>query len=53
MKSRCNSPTSQDWKWYGAKGIKVCEEWSENTDTFVLWALKNGYVYYPEKRKGD
>lgn len=27
MRSRCNSKTSNSYKWYGAKGIRVCERW--------------------------
>ena len=28
MRSRCSNPNSQDWKWYGGKGIKICPEWN-------------------------
>lgn len=28
VKNRCNCPTSRDYKNYGAKGIKVCDEWN-------------------------
>ena len=27
MMKRCNNPKAQNYKWYGAKGIKVCERW--------------------------
>lgn len=27
MKGRCQNPNHAAWKWYGAKGIKVCERW--------------------------
>jgi hypothetical protein len=27
MKNRCLSPTSKDWKSYGARGITVCPRW--------------------------
>lgn len=27
MKSRCQDPNSNAYKWYGARGIQVCERW--------------------------
>lgn len=27
MKERCNNPNSISWKYYGARGITVCERW--------------------------
>ena len=53
MKARCYNPDSQNWRWYGNRGIKVCDEWLDDSDKFVLWALKEGYIYYPDKQKGD
>ena len=46
MKARCNNPKHVAYKNYGAKGITVCEEWSngkEGHDRFVRGALENGY----------
>lgn len=43
MKGRCNNPNKPDYKWYGAKGIRVCEEWSKSYLCFKEWALANGY----------
>lgn len=42
MRQRCTNPNTPDFKWYGARGIKVCEEW-DNFATFRDWALANGY----------
>ena len=28
LKIRCYNPNDRHYKWYGAKGIKVCERWS-------------------------
>jgi hypothetical protein len=42
MTGRCLSPKNMGYKNYGAKGVKVCEEWL-NFDNFVNWSLKNGY----------
>lgn len=27
MWQRCVNPHNRGWKWYGAKGVKVCERW--------------------------
>ena len=43
MKQRCNNPKSSTWKWYGGKGVKVCDEWENNFLNFKEWALSNGY----------
>lgn len=46
MRKRCRCKNRFDYKYYGGKGIKVCEEW-DNTDfgydAFRFWALRNGY----------
>ena len=31
MRNRCNNPNATQYKWYGAKGIRVCEEWGDYT----------------------
>lgn len=28
MRRRCNNPSHPDYKWYGGKGVRVCERWS-------------------------
>ena len=43
MKRRCNNPKMSDYKWYGGKGITVCDEWMESFESFYSWALSNGY----------
>ena len=45
MKSRCYNPNSCNYKNYGARGIKVCDEWlgEDGYNNFEKWALKNGY----------
>tara|TARA_B100001939_G_scaffold344132_1_gene358002 strand:- start:906 stop:1577 length:672 start_codon:yes stop_codon:yes gene_type:complete len=42
MIDRCRYPKHISYKHYGAKGIKVCEEWLI-FDNFVNWSLKSGY----------
>lgn len=43
IKARCNNPNSKDYKYYGGKGIKMCEEWSQDYLSFKQWALDSGY----------
>lgn len=43
MKGRCNNPNNKAYCWYGGRGIKVCDEWSNNYLIFREWALNNGY----------
>lgn len=44
MKDRCYNPNNNDYCWYGAKGIKICEEWLANPKLFEEWAVNNGYI---------
>ena len=43
MKDRCNNPKTKDYQYYGAKGIKVCDEWSNNFLSFYNWSIENNY----------
>ena len=43
MKQRCSDKNSNNYKNYGAKGIKVCDEWQNNFVAFSNWAKANGY----------
>lgn len=42
MLKRCENPKHHAYKWYGGKGVKVCDEWKEFVG-FEKWALENGY----------
>ena len=42
MKKRCYYKKANMAKYYGSKGIIMCDEWL-NFDNFEMWALKNGY----------
>jgi hypothetical protein len=44
MKYRCYNTKRREYKWYGARGITVCEEWQDVTN-FVAWAEKT----YPNR----
>lgn len=45
MKARCYNPNAISYKSYGARGIKVCDEWlgEHGFKNFHNWAIKNGY----------
>ena len=43
MISRCKYPSHTSYKWYGAKGVKVCNEWENSYEVFKEWAINNGY----------
>ena len=43
MVDRCNNPNCISYKNYGAKGIKVCDEWENDKLKFFEWAFANGY----------
>lgn len=43
MKKRCYDKNDNAYRWYGEKGIKICQEWLENPLLFEKWALENGY----------
>lgn len=42
MRTRCNNPNFHSYRYYGALGIRVCDEWNDFT-AFRSWALANGY----------
>lgn len=43
MISRCYNPDDKSYRFYGEKGIRVCNEWIEHPDLFESWAISNGY----------
>lgn len=44
MKNRCLNPNTPDYKrWYGGRGVTVCEEWKNSFQAFYEWAMANGY----------
>ena len=42
MRQRCEKPHCSTYHKYGAKGIRVCREWS-SFEAFRDWSLANGY----------
>ena len=42
MKQRCCNPKNDRYKYYGGRGISICEDWMQ-FEPFEQWALSNGY----------
>jgi len=43
MKRRCYIEKCVSFKDYGARGIKVCDEWFNDVKAFCDWGMANGY----------
>ena len=43
MKARCYNPNEPGYKNYGGRGIKICDEWKNDTQKFINWAKSHGF----------
>ena len=43
MKQRCSNPHHKSYKWYGGKGVYVCDEWEHDYLAFKNWMLDHGW----------
>ena len=43
IRIRCNNPNAPYYHCYGGRGIKICDEWKINNDSFYNWAINNGF----------
>ena len=43
MRQRCNNENAENYKYYGGRGIYVCNEWENDFSLFALWSFANGY----------
>lgn len=43
IKVRTHNTHHKDYKYCGAKGITICDEWDKSYEAFKEWALNNGY----------
>ncbi len=43
MKERCYNPNHHAYASYGGRGIEICKEWLDDTESFIKWAYDNGY----------
>ena len=46
MKQRCYNHKNTNYKYYGGRGISICDEWlgEDGFINFSNWALENGYT---------
>ena len=42
--SRCYNGNDKEYKNYGKRGIRVCEEWKNDPKSFISWGLSHGYI---------
>lgn len=43
MRNRCYNKKDSKYGTYGARGIKICDEWLNDFNSFYNWCLENGY----------
>ncbi len=43
VRARCEHKSATGYKYYGGRGIVVCDEWRSDPRAFVSWAEANGY----------
>lgn len=43
MKSRCYNQNVYEYRFYGALGVTICDQWLNDFKSFADWALQNGY----------
>lgn len=56
MRERCTNEKARAYRWYGALGVKVCDEWENDFLLFYNWCMGNGWVkglHVDKDTKGD
>ena len=43
IKERCYNQNAGNYRFYGGKGVTVCDEWLEDFFAFKKWSLDNGF----------
>lgn len=51
MLNRCYNNDNPNYKYYGGRGIKVCDEWRNDFMAFYKWSIEQGYAYQQLKGK--
>jgi len=49
IKQRCHQPNDPQYSYYGARGIRVCDEWINDFVAFRDWAMANGFREEPDE----
>lgn len=44
IKTRCTNKRADNYKYYGGRGIKMCDEWASDFIIFKDWAFQSGYI---------
>ena len=44
MLDRCYNPKNASYRHYGDRGITVCDEWKNDREAFVQWAISAGHA---------
>lgn len=45
MKQRCYNANNPKYEHYGKKGVRVCDLWHDDFNSFFDWAINNGYEH--------
>ena len=48
---RCYNKNCYNYKWYGERGVFVCEEWKNNFLCFYNWCIENGYDIKKDRKE--
>lgn len=51
MRKRCQNKNDTVYKYYGEKGVCVCDEWNNDFVAFQRWAMSHGYN--PNAKRGE
>lgn len=43
IKQRCLNKNNKAYKYYGGRGISVCQEWIDDFEAFNTWSINNGW----------
>ena len=43
MKKRCTNKNNRDYRYYGGKGVRVCDAWMASFESFYNWSLVSGW----------